>query len=53
MKFFFDTHVIGGTPYMVSDDGFVEYLRDDLGYVSMDINDLFTEFMDWIEDEAA
>ena len=41
-----------GENYFVVDDEFVTYLRD-LGYVSIDINDLFTEYMDWLEDEAA
>jgi hypothetical protein len=53
MNNFLETITIGGLDYLVSDDGFIDYLKDDLGYMSMDINDLFTEFMDWIEDETA
>lgn len=36
--------------YMESD--FIDYLRD-LGYESIEMVDLFAEYMDWLEDEAA
>ena len=53
MRNYLELHTIGGAHYLLSDDGFIDYLRDDLGLVTMDVNDLFTEFMDWIEDETA
>ena len=53
MNDFLETITIGGLDYLVSDDGFIDYLKDDLGYMSMDINDLFSEFMDWVEEETA
>ena len=53
MNNFLHPVTIGGLDYLVSDDGFIDYIRDDLGYISMDINDLFAEFMDWIEEETA
>jgi hypothetical protein len=53
MNDFLETITIGGLDYLVSDDGFIDYLKDDLGYMSMDINDLFAEFMDWVEEETA
>ena len=53
MRDYLELHTISGTHYLLSDDGFIDYLRDDLGLVTMDVNDLFTEFMDWIEDETA
>ena len=53
MKDFLEMMTIGGENYLVSDDGFIHYIRDDLGYTTMDVNDLFTEFMDWVEDETA
>ena len=53
MNNFLETVTIGGLDYLVSDDGFIDYLKDDLGYMSMDINDLFAEFMDWVEEETA
>lgn len=52
MTDFLQVMTIGGENYLVSDDGFLDYIRDDLGYSTMDINDLFTEFMDWVEDET-
>ena len=53
MNNFLETVTIGGLDYLVSDDGFIDYLKDDLGYMSMDITDLFAEFMDWVEEETA
>ncbi len=47
-----ETYTVGGENFFVIDDGFIEYIRD-LGYSSIDINDLFAEYMDWLEDEAA
>jgi hypothetical protein len=49
---FGETYTLGGENYFVMEDGFIEHLRDQ-GCYSIDINDLFTEFMDWIEDETA
>jgi hypothetical protein len=53
MRDFLEVMTIGEENYLVSDDGFIDYIRNDLGYFSMDVNELFTEFMDWIEDETA
>ena len=53
MNNFLHPVTIGGDDYLVCDEGFIDYLRDDLGYLSIDINDVFTEFMDWLEDETA
>ena len=53
MRDYLEMMTIGGENYLVSDDGFIDYIRDDLGYLAMDVNDLFTEFMDWVEDETA
>lgn len=49
---FCQIHTVGGQNYFVVEDGFIDYIRE-LGYESIDVNDLFTEFMDWLEDEAA
>jgi hypothetical protein len=53
MRDYLERATIGGVNYLVSDEGFIDYLRNDLGLMTIDVNDLFTEFMDWIEDETA